>query len=54
MGIATSFPGPAQLSITCSTEKRVLQATESWVGPGNEAMGIVQDNFYTITLLNYV
>ena len=30
----TSFPGPAQLSVTCST---VLEAMESWVGPGNEA-----------------
>ena len=27
-----SFPGPAQLSVAC-----VLQATESWAGPGNEA-----------------
>ena len=29
-----SFPGPTQLSVTCST---VLKATESWAGPGNEA-----------------
>ena len=29
-----SFPGPAQLSVAFST---VLQATESWAGPGNEA-----------------
>ena len=28
-----SFPGPAQLSVACSTEKQVM---ESWVGPGNE------------------
>ena len=35
--LLASFPGPAQLSVTCSTEKRVLQATESWAGPGNEA-----------------
>ena len=27
-----SFPGPAQLSVAS-----VLQATESWAGPGNEA-----------------
>ena len=27
------FPGPAQLSVACST---VLQVTESWAGPGNE------------------
>ena len=54
MGIVTSLPGPVQLSVACSTENRVLQATESWAGPGNEAMGILQDNFYRITLLNYV
>ena len=29
-----SFPGPAQLSVAFNT---VLKATESWVGPGNEA-----------------
>ena len=29
-----SFPGPAQLSVTCIT---VLEAAESWAGPGNEA-----------------
>ena len=35
-----SFPGPAQLFVACSTETRftVLIATESWAGPGNEAM----------------
>ena len=27
--LLASFPGPAQLSVTCSTE--------IWVGPGNEA-----------------
>ena len=34
-----SFPGHAQLFVACSTVKRftVLQATESWAGPGNEA-----------------
>ena len=32
-----SFPGPAQLSVACSTRLTVLQATESWAGPGNEA-----------------
>ena len=33
------FPGPAQLSIASSMVKqeKVLQATESWVGPGNKA-----------------
>ena len=30
-----SFPGPAQLSVACSHS--VLQVTESWAGPGNEA-----------------
>jgi len=29
-----SFPGPTQLSVACSM---VLQAMESWAGPGNEA-----------------
>ena len=34
-----SFPGPAQLSVACSTDRfSILQATESWVGPGNEAI----------------
>ena len=33
-GVAT-FPGPAQLSISSSS---VLQATESWAEPGNEAI----------------
>ena len=28
------FPGPTQLSIACFS---ILQATESWAGPGNEA-----------------
>ena len=51
-----SFPGPAQLSVACSTSlvprlsvatkslgtrlpvlQYVLQATETWAGPGNEA-----------------
>ena len=30
------FPGPAQLSIACCTEK--WQVMESWVWPGNEAI----------------
>ena len=43
-----SFPGPAQLSVACSTDKyckrrKVLQATESWAGPGNEARTGLQD-----------
>ena len=29
-----SFPGPAHLSVACFS---VLQVTESWSGPGNEA-----------------
>ena len=33
--VLASVPGSAQLSVACST---VLQATESWAGPGNEAM----------------
>ena len=37
-----SFPGPAQLSVACSHGK-VLQATESWAGPGNEARTGLQD-----------
>ena len=34
MLILASFPGPAQLFITCST---VLQVTKCWAGPGDEA-----------------
>ena len=29
--------GPTQLSVACNTASDVLQATESWAGPGNEA-----------------
>jgi len=35
-----SFPGPAQLSVACST---ILKATESWAGPGNEARRTLQN-----------
>ena len=37
-----SFPGPTQLSVACSTVSGVLQATESWAGPGNEASSCVR------------
>ena len=39
ISIVASFPGPAQLSVACSTN---LKVTESWVGPGNEAISIAQ------------
>ena len=46
-----SFPGPAQLSV-------VLQATESWVGPGNKANCTVQvlpdTNIMFIYIYNYM
>ena len=40
--VIASFPGPAQLSVTS-----VLQATESWAGPGNEASWSYISNFYS-------
>ena len=33
-----SFPGSVQLSVASSTVQFVLEATESWAGPGNEAV----------------
>ena len=39
-GFLASFPGPAQLSVACSRFS-VLQANESWAGPGNEASSVV-------------
>ena len=39
--ILASFPGPAQFSIAYST---VLQAMESWAGPGNKAIQIRATN----------
>ena len=33
LGMVASFPGSAQVSVICSI---VLEATKSWVGPGNE------------------
>ena len=41
-----SFPGPAQFSIAS-----VLQATESWAGPGNEASSINCTSQPTISLI---
>ena len=35
--VVASFLGPSQLSVASST---VLEATESWAGPGNEASTI--------------
>ena len=37
--ILASFPGPAQLSVVCSTEKQFIHA---WGEPGNEASLILQ------------
>ena len=37
MEVLASFPGPAHLSVACFS---VLQATESWAGPGNEALEV--------------
>ena len=47
LGIA-SFPGPAQLTI--------LKATESWAGPGNEAIGLgtcVHYDFQAVSKLGH-
>ena len=40
--VLASFPGPAKLSVACSTRFTVLKATESWAGPGNEASVVCQ------------
>ena len=39
--VAASFPGPAQLSVAS-----ILQATESWAGPGYEASVVVRYYIY--------
>ena len=49
VNMVASFPGPAQLSITCSTE-----ATESWMGPGNEAINMVLLAEYSVDVTSKV
>ena len=44
--LLASFPRPAQLSVTCSTE--------SWAGPGNEASMLLLKNTILLVSIHYL
>ena len=51
--LLASFPGPAQLFVACSTET-VLIATESWAGPGNEAIRYHEQLVETVSVISHI